>query len=175
MCGLNGLRQICLEPYIWSRAYIPVAPDICSWLPEGRHLQETSLHGATILIGGDEPLIALDLLFAIEDAGGIVIGSAATSVEALAMIAVAEGAMVAISAAVLHCNLSDRDSAPVIVRLHASGVPMVVYSAVGLPPECRTLSAEIPWIAKPESTKLVVAMLDQKIQAAPATKTIRNR
>jgi DNA-binding response OmpR family regulator len=124
------------------------------------------LRDAIILVVEDEAVIALDLTYAIEDAGGIVIGLAASSIEALNLIDAAESAHVVISGAVLDCMLADRDSAPVVRRLHACGVPMVVYSAVGLPIETRAWSAEIPWIAKPGSTKHVVAMLSAKIDAA---------
>ena len=119
--------------------------------------------GATILIVEDESLIALDLAMAIEDAGGIVAGPASTTVEALALMAKAEVNNIRIDAALLDCNLADRDVTPVVLHLHEHGVPMVAYSATGLPGEVADLSAQIPWIPKPAATDRVVAALTEKL------------
>ena len=119
--------------------------------------------GATILIVEDESLIALDLAMAIEDAGGIVVGPASTTVEAMALMAEAEVRDVRIDAALLDCNLADRDVTPVVLHLHEHGVPMLVYSATGLPVEVADLSAQIPWVPKPAPTDRVVAALTEKL------------
>ncbi len=64
-----------------------------------------------VLILEDNAFVALDLSMAVEDSDGIVIGPAGSVAEALALIDAQE-----ISAAVLDCQLSDRDVTPVALR-----------------------------------------------------------
>lgn len=66
------------------------------------------LNGALVLLAQDEPFIALDLALAIEDAGGEVVGPAASVTEALALIEARP-----IVAAILDVNLIDGDITPV--------------------------------------------------------------
>ena len=120
-------------------------------------------HNAIILIVEDEALVALDLAMAVEAAGGIVVGPATTTAEALALVADARSRNKPIHAALLDGNLADRDVTPVVLHLYDYGVPMVVYSATGLPAEVAGLSTSIPWVQKPASTDRVVAVLTDKL------------
>lgn len=88
------------------------------------------LNQASILIAEDEPYIALALQWAVEDAGGCVIGPAATIVEALALLDTNLP-----TAAILDVNLADGDIYPVVERLVVIGVPIILQTGIGLPPE----------------------------------------
>ncbi len=87
------------------------------------------LNRALVLVAEDEPFIALDVALAVEDAGGEVVGPAASVMEALALI---ESRPVA--AAILDVNLTDGDISPVAERLLAAGIPIILQTGVGAPP-----------------------------------------
>ncbi|MEO6341484.1 MAG: response regulator [Caulobacteraceae bacterium] len=93
-------------------------------------------HHAEVLVAEDEPFIAFDLATTIEDAGGVVVGPAATVKEALALL---ENHHVA--AAILDVNLGDGDISPVAELLIARGAPVIFHTGLGLPAE---LSARFP-------------------------------
>ena len=156
--------MLCPEPHQVSNVYVmgSSSPRRLAFL-EGWFWEAVMLKDAFILIVEDELLIALDLAMAVEEAGGIVVGPASTTIEALALIANAQTENKPISAAVLDGNLADRDVSPVVSRLHAEGVPMVVYSAVGLPKDVSSFSADIPWIPKPAAARRVIAVLTEKL------------
>lgn len=100
-------------------------------------MEELFLPGrASVFIAEDEPFIAFDLAATIEDAGGVVVGPAASVKEALALL---ENHPV--DAAILDVNLSDRDVSPVAELLIARGVPIIFHTGLGLPDE---LSAKFP-------------------------------
>lgn len=88
------------------------------------------LNHAPILIVEDEPFIALDLELAIEDAGGEVVGPAASVEEALALLDARP-----VAAAILDVNLVDGDISPVAEILIERGIPFILQTGVGLPPE----------------------------------------
>jgi len=112
------------------------------------------LNKAIILVAEDEPFIALDVALAIEDAGGRVLGPAASVQQALALIKANT-----VGAAILDVNLTDGEITPVAELLHARGIPMVLQSGVGLP---TALSAQFPdmeFVMKPcEGAKLVARL-----------------
>lgn len=89
-----------------------------------------------IFIAEDEPFIALDLAYAVEDADGRVVGPAASVEEALELLEISP-----VAGAILDVNLIDRDITPVVALLTERGVPMILQSGIGLPPE---LSARFP-------------------------------
>jgi CheY-like chemotaxis protein len=91
---------------------------------------------AAVLVAEDEPFIAFDLATTIEDAGGVVVGPAATVKEALALL---EGHPVA--AAILDVNLGDRDCSAVAELLIARGVPVIFHTGLGVPDQ---LNARFP-------------------------------
>lgn len=121
--------------------------------------------GATVLIVEDEALIALDVAMIVERAGGSVVGSGATPTEAPTLISKGVAARQPVTAAILDGNLADRDISPVVRRLHQCGVPMVVFSAVGLPGEVSPRAGEIPVILKPHPIDRAVATLISKLSA----------
>ncbi len=88
------------------------------------------LTDALVLVAEDEPFIALDLALAIEDAGGEVIGPAASVEEALALINSR-----AVTAAILDVNLADQNIAPVAEILLELEIPVILQTGVEAPPE----------------------------------------
>ncbi len=102
-----------------------------------------------VLIVEDEPFIAMELALAVEAAGGVVIGPAASVAEALAIVhaSVLEGA-------ILDFNLPDGHVGPVleILRPH---VAVVIHSGVGLPPEVRERFPNVPVYFKPTPVEVL--------------------
>lgn len=86
------------------------------------------LTGLLILIAEDEPIIALDIAYAVEDAGGTVLGPAARVTEALALLADQD-----VAGAILDANLLDGDVAPLVDYLVQHGVPLIVQTGRNLP------------------------------------------
>jgi DNA-binding response OmpR family regulator len=117
---------------------------------------------APILIAENELFIALDLAATVEDAGGSVVGPAASVEEALAMLDVQP-----VAAAILDVNLSDGDIGPVADLLISRGVPIFFHTAVGLSDE---LSARFPNVVvhlKPSSPEDIVRQLAAMIEPKP--------
>lgn len=112
------------------------------------------LCGQVILLCDDEPFIALDLCISVEEAGGRMIGPAASISEAMALLD-----EYPVQGAILDVHLVDGDVTPVAERLLESGVPFVVQSGVGLP---LALGERIPPTAtfiKPVLPKLLIEEL----------------
>ena len=116
-----------------------------------------------VLIAEDEPFIALDLVLAVGDVGGLAVGPAATVAEALALLEAGP-----VDAAILDVNLADRDVTPVVEALVGLGVPIILQTGVGLPP---SLADRFPGLAvriKPSSAKVLLAQLERMLQVQPA-------
>lgn len=94
------------------------------------------LNRAAVFVAEDEPFIALDLEFAIDDAGGTVIGPAASVAEALLLLADTP-----VAAAIVDVHLADGHISPILELLIARGIPTIVQSGVGLTAE---FSARFP-------------------------------
>jgi hypothetical protein len=71
-------------------------------IPEHRAGASLLLNHVSVLVAEDQPFIALDLALAVEDAGGKVVGPAASCEEALALLATG-----IVGAAILDVNLVD--------------------------------------------------------------------
>jgi DNA-binding NtrC family response regulator len=95
------------------------------FLAEGK---TSLLNHAFVLVAEDEPFIALDLALAIEDAGGHVVGPAASVKEALALLKAET-----VVGAILDVTLADADVTCVAELLIANGVPLILQTGVGLP------------------------------------------
>ncbi len=102
-----------------------------------------ALKGARILVVEDEAFIALDLVMAIEDAGAIPVGPAATIAEALELLSHDPP-----DGAILDVNLPDGTIGPVLDALAAiAGV--VVHTGAGVPPDIRAAYPNVPVFSKP--------------------------
>ena len=113
------------------------------------------LNHVSVLVAEDQPFIALDLAFAVEDAGGKVVGPAASSKEALALLATAT-----IVAAIVDVNLVDGECLPLVEALVDLDVPFIVHTAVDLPQALATRFTGLVVQIKPCSAARLVARLE---------------
>ena len=120
------------------------------------------LNNAPVLIAEDEPFIALDLALAVEDAGGTVVGPAATVEEALALI---EAQTVA--AAILDVNLCSKDVSPVAEILLARKIPVILQTGVEAPPNLVMRFPDLIVHIKPCVAAQLVAQLETLIVSCP--------
>jgi DNA-binding response OmpR family regulator len=117
-------------------------------------MQGTSLAGRSILIVEDEPLIALDLVTAFQQAGAVVF--AARSLADATRLAEHDG----LSAAVLDFGLGDNDAGALCVRLEQRRIPFILHSGYSHHgPACRS-GIVVPKPASPATLiQTVVVML----------------
>jgi CheY-like chemotaxis protein len=116
------------------------------------------LNDISILVAEDQPFVALDLALAVEDAGGKVVGPAASPEEALTFLETE-----IVDAAILDVNLVDGDCSTLVEVLVGRGVPFIVHTAVDLPP---TLAARFSGLVvqiKPCPAANLVAQLESLI------------
>ena len=116
------------------------------------------LNLALILIADDQPMIALDLAFAIEDAGGLVAGPAASVKEALILLNARP-----VAGAILDVNLVDGDITPVAEHLIGLGVPIILQTGVGLPSGLATRFPDLVVHIKPCISAILVRQLEAMI------------
>lgn len=107
----------------------------------------------------DEPFIAFDLMMAIEDAGAVAIGPAATVAEAIDFLGAERP-----DAAIADVHLPDGTIAAFLDVLPAE-VPVVVHTGVGLPPEVRARHPGVPVYSKPTAPSILLARLAEKLAA----------
>lgn len=119
------------------------------------------LNRLPILIVEDEPYIALDLAFAIEDAGGRPVGPVACVREALALLETSE-----VAAAILDVNLPDGDISPVVERLSALGCPIILQTGIGLPPALAGRFPNLVVHIKPCRPERLVGELEEMLGTA---------
>jgi len=112
------------------------------------------LQRARVLVAEDEPLIALDLAFAVEEAGGEVVGPAASVRQALSLVA-NDG----IRAAILDVDLIDGNVGPVIEELTRRGVPVIIHSGAGLPASLLARFRQIEVHQKPTASNILVSRI----------------
>jgi DNA-binding response OmpR family regulator len=112
-----------------------------------------ALEGCSVLLLEDEYLIALDLRLALEDAGAVVIGPAATLTEALDYL---KGA---VDLAILDVDLNDAKSFPVAAILKARGVPFLFLTGTPSREAFPKNLQQSPFLPKPTATPSVIATL----------------
>lgn len=110
----------------------------------------SSLKGLRILVVEDEPFIAFDLMMAIEEAGAVAVGPAATVAEALDFIRTH-----APDGAILDVNLPDGTVGPVLDML-SGRAGVVVHTGMGLPSEIRAVHPRVPVFSKPTEPALLL-------------------
>lgn len=117
------------------------------------------LQQSQILIVEDEPLIAMNLASEIESLGGVIVGPTATVAKAMIILDDTE-----VAGAILDANLADRDITPVAVLLWERGIPFVVHSGKGIPPELDAIIPGLPLISKPAPATAVVECLCDRLR-----------
>ncbi len=118
-----------------------------------------SLKGVRILVVEDEPFIAFDLMMAIEEAGAVPVGPAATVAEALDFIGNEPP-----DGAILDVNLPDGTVGPVLDALPTNAA-VVVHTGMGLPPELQALHPRVPVFSKPTEPALLLRRIAASLQA----------
>lgn len=120
-------------------------------------MESPTLLGRSILIVEDEPLIALDIAQAFEDAGAEIV---VTSTLHHALVLVEHDGL---SGAVLDHALHDGDSSPLCQRLDQRRLPFVIYSGLG---KLHGACAKGVQVAKPEDPKALVVIIANLISGA---------
>jgi len=106
----------------------------------------------------------MDLAHIFENAGATVIGSAATVKGALQLLATER-----VDRAFLDFNLADGEVTPVLEMLSCKGVPMVIYTGRGLPPDLASQHPHVTVLQKPVChTRLVAELAAAKAATATA-------
>ena len=117
----------------------------------------------SILLVEDNAFVSMDLAFAVEQLNGCVVGPAATTTEALALIE-----RHALAGAVLDCDLADRDVTPVALLLADMGVPIILHTGTGPPAELLRAIPDVTVIPKPLASSEVVRILAKHIEDSAA-------
>ncbi|MCC6780422.1 MAG: response regulator [Hyphomicrobiales bacterium] len=120
-----------------------------------------TLSGLRILLVEDEPLLALDLEFALVAAGAAVVGPAATLRAARAL--AREGGL---SAAVLDVRLGQEEIDPVASLLHGQGVPFLFHTGHGISRAMAAAWPEAVVIRKPADPVDIVRILAGLVREA---------
>ena len=119
---------------------------------------ERQLVGRTILVIEDEPLIALDIRQAFEDAGATVVVARTLAAALL------EAEDTSISAAIVDHALGDGDSSEICERLKERNVPFVTYSGFA---NVEGACAEAEHVNKPASPSVLVATVTGLLASRP--------
>lgn len=121
------------------------------------------LDRCSVLVVEDDPIIALDLIFSLEDAGAEVHGPCVTNDRALSEIDKR-----VIHAAVLDVDIGNSDVSPVADALKSRGIPFVFHTGT-LPQGNAVLSrSDAPVLGKPCRPEDLVAAVLKVIEKAEA-------
>ena len=112
----------------------------------------------TILLMEDNPVLGLEVAFALEDEGADVTGPVARLEAGLEKL----DATVP-DAAVLDVELADGEVFPLAERLRERGVPFVFYTARGSAGHMRARAGDAPVISKSHGSAMVVEALHERI------------
>ena len=113
------------------------------------------LKHVSVLVAEDQTFIALDLALAVEDAGGKVVGPAASCEAAMFLLS-----NVIVGAAILDVNLVDGDCSALVKALVDLCVPFIIHTAVDLPPALSTRFSGLVVQIKPCPPAILVARLE---------------
>ena len=113
------------------------------------------LNNQSVLVAEDQSFIAMDLALAVEDAGGKVVGPAASCEAAMTLLS--NGI---IGAAILDVNLVDGDCSALVEVLVDLCVPFIIHTAVDLPPALSTRFSGLVVQIKPCPPAILVARLE---------------
>jgi two-component sensor histidine kinase len=137
--------------------------------PERADQKPLVLAGRRLLVIEDEPLVALDLVSGLEEAGAEVMGSAGTTDEALQLIESASVDAVLLDANLRGCPVDDLAAA-----LTRKKVPFVFVTGYGQESLPRSFSTA-PMLAKPFSREQLLGALAPLIEPPAATLRLRPR
>ena len=121
-------------------------------------MDHPALRGCSILVVEDEPLIALDIVTALELAGAH--ATTTTTVRHALILVEHDG----LSAAIMDHALSDGDSTQLCVRLKARGIPYVSYSGFG---PVEGASENSLYISKPAKMDVLMSAVEGLLAGRP--------
>jgi CheY-like chemotaxis protein len=119
---------------------------------------DRTLAGCVILVVEDEPIIALDVVSGLQDAGATVV-AVRTLEDALRMAQMPE-----LTAAVLDHRLSEGDTSAICEKLKERHIPFVLYSGVS---SIHGACSQGELVRKPAPAKKLVATLVQQLSGNP--------
>jgi CheY-like chemotaxis protein len=117
------------------------------------------LGGARILVVENEPLIAMEMVQTIEEAGGIVAAAVRSQHEALTLAEHAD-----VHAALLDVRLPDGTAFGVASRLAARGIPFLFCTADSEDRAQFSDWPEVPVIIKPHGPEVIINALSRLLQ-----------
>ena len=118
-----------------------------------------TLAAKTILLMEDNPVLGLEVAFALEDEGAEVTGPIARLEAGLETMETAEP-----DAAVLDVELADGEVFPLAERLRERGVPFVFYTARGSEGHMRARAGDAPVVSKSHGSASVIEALRERIE-----------
>ncbi len=121
------------------------------------------LDGARVLVVEDDPLVAETLSDLVEASGGKVVGPMVSMWEVTRNMPTLWA-----DVAILDLNVTDGEITPVLERLIARQVPVVVYTGADLPPEVRSRHPDLVSLRKPVQPARLVGELRRALRAAAA-------
>jgi DNA-binding response OmpR family regulator len=121
-------------------------------------MKHPALRGCSILVVEDEPLIAMDIVTALEDAGAH--ATTTTTVRHALILVEHDG----LAAAIMDHALGDGDSTQLCGRLKARGIPYVSYS--GYAP-VEGASENAPYISKPVPMDVLMSAVEGLLVGKP--------
>ena len=121
-------------------------------------MEHPALRGRSILVVEDEPLIAMDIVTALEAAGAN--ATMTTTVRHALILAEHDG----LSAAIMDHALSDGDSTELCARLKERGIPYISYS--GYEP-VQGASTNAPHIMKPVTMDVLMSAMENLLAGPP--------
>ena len=116
------------------------------------------LKHVSVLVAEDQSFIAMDLALAVEDAGGKVVGPAASCEEAMTFLSTR-----IVGAAILDVDLVDGDCSALVEVLVDLRVPFIIHPAVDVPPALTTRFSGLVVQIKPCAPAILVARLESLI------------
>ena len=126
--------------------------------------QKTDLQSKTVLLMEDNPVLGLEVAFALEDEGAAVEGPVARVEAGLQTLD-----QTVPDAAVLDVELADGEVFPLAERLRERGVPFVFYTARGSEGHMRARAGDAPVISKSHGSATVIEALRERMATGSAT------
>ena len=127
------------------------------------------LAGKRILVVEDEPLVALDIVAALEGVGAEVVGSAGTAKEALSLID-----DTALDAALLDANLRGHPVDEIAAALAARNIPFLFVTGYG-PGSLPKAFAKTAMLSKPFSQEQLVAAVTSLVEVPASVLRLRRQ
>ncbi len=114
-----------------------------------------------ILIVEDNAYIAIHLAMAVEDLEGCVVGPVGAVEDAIALVR-----EVAVAAAILDCELTDRDITPLALHLIEADIPFVFHTGTVVPQAVLRVRPNVTVLLKPAHPEDVLSALVAEMSRA---------